>query len=225
MTSVLARVPLARLLRTPRGWLPICGWSILAIAVAFASRAHASGADHVLRGSFAFFVMPLLSFAIVSAALGAMGHRRANRGVVALGASPRDATLATTVVSISAAALACGLLAAIVCAAAHASHDPPLGRDIVTSTWIGGLGGAAYAAYFSFGAAIREGSMRTVFLAIDWIVGAGSGVGALFTPRGHVHALFGGPLCAELSQRSSSVALVLLTLLFVGLTLLLVRRT
>ena len=66
--------------------------------------------------------------------------------------------------------------------------------------------------------------MRGVFLAIDWIVGAGSGFGALFTPRGHVESLLGGTLCAEISQRASSIALVVIALAYAVAAVALTRR-
>ena len=223
---VLARVPAARLLRTPRAWLPIALWTLFAVVTALAarSRGSASGADHVMRGSFAFLVLPLLSYAIVGGVVGAGGLRRGIRGVVALGAEPRRAALASVGVAVISAALACGVLAAVVCALAHGAQDPPLSSDLPTSLWIGALGGGAYGAYFCAGSAIGKGTMRGVFLALDWIVGAGSGFGALFTPRGHVHSLLGGPLCADISQRASSIVLVAILCAYAAVALLLTRR-
>jgi hypothetical protein len=225
MTLVLARVPALRLLRTRRAWLPIVAWALLAIVSALVARARgSSGADHVMRGSFAFLVLPLVSYAIVGAVLGGAGLRRGIRGVVALGAEPRRAALASVGVAVVSAAVACGVLAALVCAVAHGSQDPPLASDLPTSLWIGALGGGAYAAYFCAGSAIGKGTMRGVFLAFDLIVGAGSGFGALFTPRGHVQSLLGGPLCADIAQRASSIALVAIVLAYAALALLLTRR-
>lgn len=225
MTLVLARVPALRLVRTPRALLPIVAWALLAIVTAVLARSSGSdsGANHVMRGAFAYLVLPLVSYAIVGAVLGG-GLRRGIRGLVALGAEPRRAALASIGVAVVSAAVASGVLAAIVCALAHGSHDPPLASDLPTSSWIGALGGAAYAAYFCAGSAIGKGTMRGVFLAIDWIVGAGSGFGALFTPRGHVQSLLGGTLCAEISQRASSLALVGVLVAYAGAAVLLTRR-
>lgn len=226
MTRVLARVPMLRLVRTPRAWLPIIFWAVLAIVIALAARAQGSttGASHVLRGAFSFLVLPLASFAVVGAAVGSGGLRRGIRGVVSLGAAPRTAALATIAVAVLAAAALSALLAVIVCVLAHGSEDPPLAVDLLTSLWVGALGGGAYGAYFCAGSAILKGAMRGVFLAFDWIVGSGAGVGALLTPRGHVHSLLGGPLCADLSQRMSSTMLALLLVTYVILALLLTRR-
>lgn len=226
MTRVLARIPVLRLVRTPRAWLPIAAWAALAIVFALSARARGSttGADHVMRGAFSFLVLPLLAYGVVGATLGTTGLRRGIRGVVALGAAPRSAALASVVVAIATSALLSGVLGAVVCALAHGSGDPPLGRDVVTSLGVCALGGAAYGAYFSAGSAIGKGAMRGVFLALDWIIGGGAGAGALITPRGHVTSLLGGPLCAELSQRTSSVLLVVLLVAYAGLAVALVRR-
>ncbi len=227
MTLLLARVPALRLLRTPRAWLPIVAFALLGIVVALATRSSgsASGASHVLRGTFSFLVLPLVSFAVVGAVLGRTGLRQGIRGVVALGAAPRSAALASILVAVVMSALIAGLLAASVNVLAHGSHDPPLAGDLAASLWIGALGGAAYAAYFSAGSAIGKGTMRGVFLAFDWIVGGVAGVGALITPRGHVTSLLGGHLCAELTQRASSTALVAIIAAYTLLALFLVRRS
>lgn len=227
MTLVLARIPALRLLRTRSAWLPIVAWTILALVSAASARSHgtANGADHVMRGTFAFLVLPLVAYSVVGATLGRSGLRRGLTGVVSLGAPVRSAALASILVAVASSAALCGLLAAVVCAVAHGASDPPLTADLPASLWIGALGGASYAAYFSAGSAIGKGTMRGVFLALDWILGGGAGVGALITPRGHVTSLLGGPLCADLSQRASSVMLIVLLLLYANLALRLARRT
>ena len=151
MTLLLARIPALRLLRTPRGWLPIVAWTLLAIVIALASRARGAttGADHVMRGAFAFLVLPLVAYGVVGATLGRSGLRVGIRGVVALGAAPRSAALASVLVAIVTAAALCGVLGALVCALAHGSQDPPLAVDMAASLGVGALGGGTYAAYFS----------------------------------------------------------------------------
>jgi hypothetical protein len=223
MTLVLARVPALRMVRTPRAWLPILLWAVVALGSAVAART-SSGAGHAMRGSFAFLVMPLVAYAIVGAVASGAGLRHGIRGVVALGAAPLRAALASLAVAVVFAAGACGVLAAFVCVLAHGSQDPPLATDVPISLWVGALGGGAYAAFFCAGSAIGKGRMRSVLLAFDWIVGSGAGVGAIFTPRGHVLSLLGGLPCAELSQRASSLLLVALLLAYAAVTLLLIRR-
>lgn len=227
MILALARVPLARLARTRRTWLVIASWTIVAIigAVLVRTRGNTAGADHVMRGSFGRFVLPLLEFGVVGVAIGGMGMRKGIRGVVGLGSSARRAALVTAVVAALACAVVGGLLAAIVCAVAHGPADPPLGADLFASTWIGALGGAAYGAYFAAGASIgKTGALRGVFLAADFLVGSGAGVGAALVPRGHVVALLGGPLVADLPQRASSALLIVITVLWLGVVALASRR-
>jgi hypothetical protein len=223
----LARVPIARLTRTRRTGLVIAAWVVVAIvgAVFVRGRGDTSGADHVMRGSFGRFVLPLLAYAVVGATIGGTGMRRGIRGLVGLGSSPRRAAVATALVAAFACAVVGGILAAIVCAIAHGRADPPLGADLIASTWIGALGGAAYGAYFAAGSSIgKTGTLRGVFLAADFIVGSGAGVGAALVPRGHVVALLGGPLVADLSRRASSVLLVGLVVLWLAVVALAARR-
>jgi len=226
MIAALARVPLARLTRTRRAWLPIAGWSLVAVVSALSSRSAglASGADHVMRGTFGFVILPLLTYGIVSAALGGAGLRPAVRGLVALGAPPPRAALASVGVSMAAAALACGVVAVLVCLIAHGSADPPLVWDLPASFGVAFTAGAAYAAFFCAGSAIGRGAMRGAFLAIDYIVGTPAGFGSVFTPRAHVMSLLGGPQCFELSRRVSSMILVVLALAYLALAVRLARR-
>ena len=227
MTLVLARVPALRLLRTPRSWLPIAAWAALGIVSAIIAGLSGStnGADHVMRGPFGFLVMPLVAYAVVGATLGRSGLRQGIRGVVALGAQPRSAALASVGVAIVISAVLAGVLGALMCGVAHGAQDPPLAGDLTTSLWVGALGGGAYGAYFSLGSAIGKGWMRGVFLALDWIIGSGAGVGALLTPRGHVHSLLGGPLVAEVGQRTSCLLLIVLLFAFAAGAVALTRRS
>lgn len=220
------RSPLARLTRTRRGWLPIAGWAALALLSALMLRGpgRIAGAEHGLRGTVGVVVIPLVTYGIVSACLGGIGLRASMRGMVALGASPVRAALASVVVAMAASAAVCGAVALLVCVIAHGPGDPPLFADAVSSLGIACIGGVAYASYFAAGSAIGKGAMRGGFLVIDWLLGASSGFGAVFTPRGHVTSLLGGALCFDLSRRTSSVLLVALALGYVALTLRLARR-
>ena len=226
MTFALARLPLARLARTPRPWIVVLVWALVGVTSAVIARKTGSGtgADHVMRGAFAAVVLPLVSYVIVGAALGGVGLKRAVRGLVAIGGAPRKAALAATLVAALASAVVCALLAALLCAIAHGSGDAPLVNDLAASIGVSALGGATYAAYFSAGSAIGKGAMRSVFLVIDWLFGAGAGVSALLVPRGAVTALLGGPLVADLGLRATSVVLVLQLVLFSALATWLARR-
>jgi len=226
MIAALARVPLARLTRTRRGWLPLVGWALFALISALSTRSAglASGADHVMRGTFGFVILPLLTYGVVSATLGGAGLRPSVSGLVALGAAPPRAAFASVLVAMAASALSCGVIAAIACAVAHGSADPPLVWDLPMSFGVAFTGGAAYAAFFCAGSAIGRGAMRGAFLALDYLIGTPAGFGSLFTPRAHVMSLLGGAQCFELSRRVSSVILVLLVLVYLGLAVRLSRR-
>lgn len=223
--SPTLRLPLLRLTRTPRSLVPIAGWTLLALVAAFAERAHASqhAADRALLGAYAGIALPLLAYSIVGAALGGQGIARATRALVGFGAPPTRAARDTLVIAMAVSAIVGATLAALVSAIAHGAGDPPLAADVATSLWIGALGGAAYAAFFVFGATLgKTGMVRGILLAADWVLGSGSGFGALLTPRAHVRNLFGGTPPADLSQRGSTVTLILLALVFGALA---IRRT
>ncbi len=222
MIAALLRVPSARLARLPRSSVPVLAWSALAIGAAIVSR---NGADHVLRSTFGFVALPLLVYALVGAALGPSGALRGSlRGSVALGGAPRSAAFATVLFSVVASAVAAAVVGALVCALAHGETDPPLASDLPATAGIACLAGAAYGAYFCAGAAIGKGTMRSVFLAIDWFIGARGGLGSVFTPRGHLASLLGGPLAFELPRKTSSLLLLLLVAIYGATAIALARR-
>lgn len=213
------RAPLARVVRTRRGWGAVAGWSAFALVSAVAARStHTSGADHVLRGSFGLIVVPLLAYGIVSAVLGGVGLRSSIRGLATLGAGSRRAASASALLAVAGSGIVAGVLAAALSAVAHGPGDAPLSADVPASFGVALLGGAAYGAYFSAGSAIgRTGAMRSLFLVADWTLGSAVGLAAVFTPRGHLASLLGGPLCFDLPRRVSSVALVFMVVAYVAL--------
>ena len=227
MTGALLRLPIARLSRTPRAWIPVGAWAALTLAAAWAARSTGSahGADHALVGAYGALALPLLVYGVVAATLGGDGLARACGSLVAFGAPASRAALATIGVAIGASAIIGALLAAAVAAFAHGMSDPPLARDLATSAWIGALGAAAYAAYFCFGATFgARGGGRSAALVIDWIFGAGSGATALLFPRPHLRNLLGGAPALEMSQRGALVALVVVTVVFALLAVARARR-
>ncbi len=226
MIAPLARASVTRLRRSPRFWVSPLLWLAFGFVASGLARARGAvhGADDVLPGVVGAFVVPLLAFAAVGAVVGDGGLRGATRGYVAIGARPRDAAVATTLVAIGLAsalgALATGLGAVL----AHGPSDPPLWLDAPLSLLVGALGGATYGALFCAGAAIGEGSMRGMFLALDFVFGGASGfVGALF-PRGHLLALLGAEPTLDLSRRASSVALFVLGIAYVLVVMRLSQR-
>jgi hypothetical protein len=221
----LARPSIARLLRGPRAWLGVAAWCALAFVFAMAARARGSahGADHVLIDTYGALALPLLAYVIVGATLASQSLRASASPVVAFGAPPARAAAAAIAVAVVTCAAIGAVTAAAVALVAHGIADPPPLRDAAVSAYVGALGGAAYAAWFTLGASFgRRGGGRVVVLLLDWILGASSGAAALVTPRGHLRNLLGGVPPMDLSQRASAAALALLV---VGCALVAIRRS
>jgi hypothetical protein len=212
--------------RSRRAWGPVAGWALFAMLSALGSRVFgaASGADHVLRGAFGGIALPLLAFSIVSAFVHGGSLAESARGFLSLGASRREAAIATTLLALGLAAIASAVLAALVCVLAHGPADAPLASDALSAFGVAWLGGGAYAAWFLLGSLARRGALRSLLLVVDWALGMSQGPGAWLTPRAHLASLLGGPPCFELSRRGSSLALVGLTVLFLSLVALWGRR-
>ena len=219
MIGIALRLPLARLTRSPRASVAVVAWAALAVAAAAVlRRSGASATEGALTSIFGALALPLLSFAVVGAALGGDGLARSTRSFVAFGARPAEVALATIGVAVAASALVAAIVGAVVAALAHGPGDAPLAVDALTSAWVAALGGAAYASLFAFGASFgKRGGGRALVLAADWVLGSGAGAAGLFTPRAHVRSLLGGDAVMTLSGRASAGVLVLLTLAFAAL--------
>lgn len=210
MIGALARVPALRLARTPRAWLPMLGWVLVGLGLALLARAQRApnGADHVLLGAFGALVVPLLAYAAVAAALGSQSLASSVAPLVTFGAPPARAATITVIFAMGIAALPAAILGAIVARLAHGVDDPPAARDALVSAYVGALGAASYAAYFSMGASLgRRGGGRAVLLVVDWLLGSNQTALALVTPRGHLRNLLGGAPPFGLDERGSALAL------------------
>lgn len=211
MTFVtLMLAALTRLARTRRTWLAIAVWFPLAVTIGLLARAQGivHSADHVLVEVIGAVILPLLVYLLVGAILGAGSVAAFAKPFVALGARPVWVTLALVGVGAIACSVCGAALAAAVAALAHGPGDPPRVHDALTSAYVGGLGGAAYACWFTYGATFgRRGAGRPIALVVDWLVGAQGGFFALFTPRAHLRNLLGGAPPSQLSERASSIAL------------------
>jgi hypothetical protein len=213
----LARLPIARLTRTPRAWAGTAAWTALALGMALfeRSRGASHGADEVLTLAFGSLVMPLVAFVLAGAAVGGRSLAGSTVAVVSLGASPARAAAAGVVASLASAALVSALLAVAVDALAHGSADPPLARDLRVTAYVAALGGACYGAWFALGASFgRRGGGRIAFLVLDWVVGSWGGSAAVLSPRAHVRNLLGAAAPVGITQRASAVALAVLTLAY-----------
>ncbi len=221
--NALLELPLARLRRTPRAWLPVALWSLLAIAAAGILR-HASvpsNASEALQSPFGTLALPLLSYAVVGATLGGDGLSRSTRSLVAFGAEPFRAALASIGVAMLVAATLSSLVGLLVATLGHGDGDPPLVRDAFTTVWVAFLGGAAYAFGASFG---KRGGGRAVVLVLDWVFGSAGDTSGALTPRAHLRSLLGGDAVASLSGRASALCLVLLAAAFAWLAARRARR-
>jgi hypothetical protein len=216
MIAALARPPLARIVRGPRVWIAVTAWCGLALVIAEVARRSGAvhGADHVLVDTYGALVVPLIAYVVVGAAVAAQSLRGSTTPLVAFGAAPMRAAMATLAVVVVLCAVSCGLVGAAVATVAHGMSDPPRLRDALTSAYAGALGGGAYAAWFALGASFgRRGGGRSIFLVIDWIAGATTGAGAVATPRAHLRNLLGGVPPMNLPERASAAALLALALL------------
>jgi hypothetical protein len=216
--AALARVPVARLSRTPRSWLPVAAWTLLGVAMAVLARSESApnGADHVLVGAFGALVVPLLAYAVVGGAIGGGSLRASVAPTVAFGAPPARSAAVTVGFAVLVVAGLCAGLGAVLAATAHGIDDPPVARDALVSAYAGALGGAAYAGLFAMGASFgRRGGGRTVLLVADWILGSNSTALALLTPRGHLRNVLGGAPPWGLGERGSAIALLALALVFI----------
>lgn len=222
MNAALARLPLSRLLRTPRTVLTTGGWALLAVGFAVAARSQGAshGADRVLVDAFGALVVPLLCYAIAGGALGAGSLSSAGGPAVMFGATPARAAAITIAVIVGASVASCAVLGAAVATVAHGSSDPPVAGDAIASAYASALGAAGYSSLFALGSTFgRRGGGRVVALVADWLLGANTTAVALVTPRAHLRNLLGGTPPAALGERWSAVGLLLLALLFAILAL------
>jgi len=206
MIAALARAPTARIFRTPRLWISAGAWSALAIASAIAMRAGRSpyGAFHTLVGIYAVVVLPLSVYALAGTVLGPRSLSSTTAQLACFGAPPARVAGVAIGITMLAAGVLSGALAALLACIAHGAADPPLAVDAVTSAYVGAVAGVAYAAWFGLGSTLgRRGGGRGLLLVLDWILGATNGVGAMMTPRGHLRNLLGGQAPLDISERAS----------------------
>jgi hypothetical protein len=213
MIAALGRLSATRIARSSRLWLSLGVWCFLALAFAVFAREDqwSHGADRVLSSFYGALALPFMACAVARAAFGGRSMTSSTAPLVALGVSPWRAALASICVAALATAVLGALLAASVAVIAHGAADPPRGRDAIASAYAGGLGGAAYAAWFALGTTIgRRGGGRLVLLGADWLLGGMGAATAFATPRAHLRNLLGGDSPLNISERGSSAMLLAL---------------
>lgn len=197
-------------------WGPVA-W--LAIAVLSARAGRGQGADSPVLGLLGPLVVPLVAFGVVSASLFGESLARTVSAYVALGVSRVRALCILFAVAAGTSAIASALAAAVTVALARAASDPP--GDLLITTGVAALAGAAYAAVFLAGSAFgKRGGGRGLLLAVDFVIGGSGGVSGLVTVRGHLQNLFGGEPPLGLTQGRSSLALLAFVLVAFGIALL-----
>jgi hypothetical protein len=185
---------------------------LFAVVIGLSAGWKGTGLRAALSVSFVGSALPFLSYAAISGIVGEKGLSATVWSFTLMGMPPRRAAFSLLAASLAMGALLGLVSSLLVAVLGHSAMDPPLARDLLTTAWVGALGGAAYASLFLLGASFLRGAGRGVLLAVDWVLG-GSGFFALFLPHGHLRSLFGGEAAFDVSQRVSSVALVVLTLL------------
>jgi hypothetical protein len=217
MIAAIARLPLARLVRSRRSWLCAGGWFALGLiaAVVAHERGSSTAAGHALLGPAGGIALPLLAFGLVSAVFSGDRLARSGAPLVAFGAPAALVGVVSSAVAALTAALLGAVMMGLVALLAHGSADPPLFRDMAASAYVGALGAAAYAQLFAAASAFGpRGAGRVVALVLDFVVGSGVGAASLPLPRAHVRNLLGGTPPVDLSERASAVALVMLIALY-----------
>jgi hypothetical protein len=218
----LARQAWARLVRTPRAWVPVAIWAAAAVALAFAGRAEdgAGAADRVAPGPLGGLAVPLLVFATIGGLVGGRSLREATAPLVAFGATPLRAARSLVTFGVTACAGLCAAVGAASICVAHGPGDPPLLHDALATACACAWGGAAYAALFAWGASLgRRGVGRALLLVTDWIAGRGDGIVAAFTPRAHLRSLLAGPSPLDLGPGASVAAMAALVVVFTSLAI------
>ena len=223
MTSVRlgASVVLTRLSRPSSAiGLTVALLAVLAGALFERRTGSALATDRALAGVALGLVLPLFAHGTVSRALAGTRLDSALSEIARHGGSRKSATLGVLLVVVPALALTGATLAAVAVVVTRAPLDPLLVRDAMTSSWIGALGGACYAAWFMLGSTLgRRGGGRGWALALDWVLGAGATAIALPLPRGHLRNLLGAEPILAMPQWSATLALCLLGGLYVGIAL------
>lgn len=175
----------------------------------------------MLLDAYGAIILPLLAFGLVGSLLGSGSLTASVAPLVAFGARPILAAASTLVVALVTCTALGAVLAGVLALVAHGGGDPPLVRDTLASAYAGGLGGAAYASFFAFGASFGpRGGGRAVLLVVDYLFGISGGVVSLLTPRAHLRNLLGGPAPMDLPGAASAALLVLLAVAYLALTLL-----
>ncbi len=175
-------------------------------------------ADHTLTGAAFGVALPLLGLALLERLCGGTSLEASLVPFVRFGANRRNA--AVTLVALMMLALGvCGaVLGSLAVVLSRGLSDPGLMQDLFATAGVGLQAGVAYASWFGLGSTLgRRGQGRIYLLVVDWIFGSGSAILALPWPRGHIRNLLGAEPVLGFSQAESSIFLLAISALALGL--------
>jgi hypothetical protein len=205
---------LARLRRPAAAVAPTVAFVFVVAASLLQRRVSPSrAADLALVAAVFGIALPLLAHATLSQLTGRTRLEAVLVPVARHGGSRRLGAAGLILGSAAWLASLGGVLAALAVLLARGTGDPKLLGDLLNSLWLGALGGACYAAWFSLGSMIgASGGGRLVLLLLDWVLGSGTTALAAPWPRGHLRNLLGSEPVLHMPQWSALAAVLLLTL-------------
>lgn len=210
--SLRAGVELARARLATRGtWTATLLSLSFVIGVALLERAHgrSGAADRALMGGGFGVALPLFCFFLVTRVCASESTRGALHVLTRHGADRRAALVGLALPAMGLAAGFAALSSVAVVLVTRGFADPALGKDLLTSAWIGLVAGIAYVAAFLGASAFgRQGRGRGWLLLADFMLGAGGSFLALPWPKGHLRNLLGGVPVLEMSQAAALLALL-----------------
>lgn len=190
---------------------------LLVVALAITAGAIEAGSPDRTLYLVHRFLVPLGVALVVGAA--ARGDLRRGTWAVARFGASRAAVAAGQVSAMVIASVGLALAATWIALVFGHGLAGGLAGDALTSSWIAVLSALAYVALFGLASTIGRGAsaLGVVFFA-DFFLG-GSGLFGALLPRGHVANLLGFAAPLGLSQRTSSAALLGMTVVFGALLL------
>jgi hypothetical protein len=219
--SVGARLAQRRLF-TPTTMLGLAGAIALGGICAALERASSvlAAADRALAGPACGLVLPLAVYLLVDQLCSGGRLEEALRAATRRGAHGRWSGLGALGTVAGVSAVFAALIALVSIVLARGSADPGWGTDVARSVPIAALGALAYVGLFAMGSELgSRGQGRTVLLVADWLFGSGTSLLALPWPRGHLRNLLGLEPVLDVTQPVASVLLVVLSVVFIGVTL------
>jgi len=169
-------------------------------------------ADHTLTAAVFGLALPLLAHATLTQLSGGSRLEAVLVPVARHGGSRRLGAAGLVLTAAAWLASLGGILAALAVLLTRGTADPKLVGDLLSSVWLGVLGGACYAAWFSLGSMVgASGGGRLLFLLLDWVLGSGSTALAAPWPRAHLRNLLGSEPVLHMPQWSALAAVLLLT--------------